>query len=181
MKTLNLFILLCVLGVCCSSCEEEYFFYGKEIEGEFIEAEMNGQVIRMAAHDGYGSSDAYFFSTLQLQGDTVDQLNLIRFSSNGTESFSIYGFNLRLLDSSFPLFIPSDPEDVFNEPYISFEYKQNRITDREIIFNGTLDLTIDSWDEEDYMQGTFSGTVIATDGTTRTVENGTFRIQVSRP
>lgn len=181
MKTLNLFILICVLGISFFSCEEEYFFYGKEIEGEFIEAEIDGQLLRTTKSSVGINSNRYSFGPINFQNDTLDQLVMIRLSDNGTESLSIFGFNLRLTETEFPLFISGDPFDPSIEPNIRLAYEQNRETDEEQIFNGQLEVIIEQWDEENYLEGSFSGTVINLSGVARQIDNGSFRIQVSRP
>ena len=162
------------------SCEPEYTYLAKEVEGEFFEAEIDGQFFRFTHHYPINS---YSFLTLSTIDSFViqDQLFIGAISEDGTQSMSIRGANLRLLDTDFP-FSVSDTLGGMDDPTITFtlEREITQIFFNELRESGRVSLTVEEWDSDDYIEGTFEGTVIDENRNNKEVKNGHFRIKVVR-
>ena len=178
MKTL---IPICFILLFLVSCQKEDFVRGKVINGEFIEAEIDGQLTRLASIPAFGR---YAYYQVQRGVDStiiLDQMQLERVSENGNTSITLVGTNLNLLDASFPLEVSADQIFSGTEPFVTMILWQERISDSPPSSkSGSTNLTLLSWDENDILEGTFSGEVVGS-GAPTVVENGTFRIWVPRP
>lgn len=179
MKALIQLGCLMFIFVLFSSCEPKYTYLSKEVEGEFVEAEIDGQLYRFTRHSPNSGYD-FYASVIQISNVTIiqDQLLIGTYSEDGTKNMSIRVFNLWLDDSDLPLSVPIDL-DGLTDPRATLTF-QNDLT-----FNsenragvGRVQLTIEEWDSEDYLIGTFEGEISPETGIIQVVENGNFRIKV---
>jgi|GEM_PF-3682115 len=173
------FLSLLVLG-CISSCEKEaHIRLGHTLEGQYIQAQVNGEEIYLATTNGCVSGNQYYYEELPNNPIPLDQLNMIRQSRNGDKAMHFYVTQGKLLEDEFPLIFQEGVYEGFCR-HVELQYYENQGSSKEIQYTGLVDMSIDSWDDEDFLQGTFEGIVRAPGSKWKEIKAGAFRIKVLR-
>ena len=174
MKTTCQVCLLGLIVLLGLSCEEKFNAYGIELEEEYVEASFNGQLRRL------NTVNSIEYSVLDTTASIIntDQLLLGRGSQNGDAQIQFHLIGWQIASAEFPLEVNLSS----TIPVAILWYFERPPDGRNAIFyEGTaLDLTISSWDENDIMEGTFSGVLFAEEKGEIQLEDGKFRLKIIR-
>ncbi|NRB47349.1 MAG: hypothetical protein HRU41_06725 [Saprospiraceae bacterium] len=180
MKTFVYSFLWMVVVSSLMSCEKEsYVSIGHTLEGQYIQAELNGEEIYLATTNGCIHGNKYYYAEYPNNPLPLDQLNLIRQSRDGKTAMHFYVSQGRLLQDDYPLIF----EEGVHETYcrqVELQYYENQGTSKEVKYCGLISMIIEEWDDEDFLIGTFDGIVRAPGSKWKEIKKGAFRIKVRR-
>ncbi len=171
------FLCLATWGL-LSACEKEsYVRIGHTLDGQYLQAEVNGEDVYLATLLGNSFGNIYYYAELPNNPLPLDQLNLIRQSRDGKTAMHIYVSQGRLLQDEYPLIF----EEGVHEGYcrqVELQFYENYGTSKEVKYCGMINMIIESWDDEGFLVGTFDGIARAKGSRWKELKNGSFRIRV---
>lgn len=180
MKTF-VYSFLCMLAVgCLMSCEKEsYVSIGHTLEGQYLQAELNGEETYLATTNGCIHGNKYYYAEYPNNPLPLDQLNLIRQSRDGKTAMHFYVSQGRLLQDDYPLIFEEGVYEAYCR-HVELQYYENQGTSKEVMYKGLVNMVIEEWDEEGFLSGTFDGIIRAPGSKWKEIKNGAFRIKVRR-
>ena len=177
MKTFLHISLLLLLLSGLPACQDELFVtVGPPLDGQFMEARLDGQWVRLEHTMGGLHGNVYYFEEYPDLEHPLDQLNLVRKSGNGRTAMHMYVLQGRLLETAYPVEFDADEIIGFCR-HAELQVYENAGTTKEKRSTGLVDLIIDTWDAEGFMEGTFNG-IVNGEGRAIEVREGRFRIKV---
>lgn len=174
MKIITQLLFVISIFTLLHSCSKEENI---DESSEFIEAKIGNQLERYEYTDGNEFNNAYYNDTIVNNNGTFiqDQLNLIRYAEDQSKSFDIFILGRQLKKEDVPTTLNNVElqwRDYDNEVPVVFA------TDDDYNFVGNVELTIEDWDENNFLKGNFAGTIATKTGKELSVEDGKFRIQI---
>ena len=160
------------LGCTKSDFEQEV----RSFPNEFIEASINGTVIRADAVPSGYINDTYRYTEDSLGNFIVDLLQISRQTENHDYQFNILVGNQTLHQQTFPITVTPS---ISSGTDASMTVFQSPRSDDIQLFGGGIEMTITNWGPDNIMEGSFNG-VLTQIGTMKQlkVEDGSFRIYV---
>lgn len=178
MKTFVYSFLYMAALSCLMSCEKEsYINLGHTLEGQYIQAEVNGEELYLATTNGCVSGNKYFYAELANNPLPLDQLNMIRQSRDGKTAMHFYVSQGKLLQDEYPLIFEKGTYEAYCR-HVELQYYENQGTSKEVKYGGLVNMIIEEWDDEGFLVGTFDGIVFASGSKRKELRNGTFRIRI---
>lgn len=174
MRYSNLLVFLFFLSYSCTSTTFDLDV--RSYANEFIEANINGKVVRAnAVASGY-VSDIYRYYEDSVSNFVTDFLQISRQTENNDYQFYIWVNNQTLHEQTFPITITSltSPNTDANMTV----FQSPRSEDMQIYW-GAIEITITNWGPDNIMEGTFTGVLTQHETTDQlNVEDGSFRLYV---
>lgn len=178
MKTFVYAIFSLGLLCCLAACQNEYHItVGNTLEGQFIEAEIAGVKHYMATTNGCSSSNRYYYLDAPELTLPMDQLNVMRQSKQGDRAIYFYALQGRLLQEEYPIFYQAEELAAYCR-HVELQYYENQGSKKERIYTGLVNMTLNDWDEEGFLDGSFDGVLRSEGGEVKEIKNGLFRIRV---
>lgn len=163
---------------CLLSCEKEsHVMLGHTLEGQYIQAEVNGEDIYLATTNGCVSGNKYYYTEFVDNPLPLDQLNMIRQSRDGRTAMHFYVSQGKLRQDEYPLIFEEGVYETYCR-HVELQYYENQGTAKEIKYSGLVNMIIEEWDDEGFLLGSFDGIVRATGSKWKKLEDGAFRIKI---
>ncbi len=179
MKTFVYSFLSMAAFSCLLSCEKEsHISIGHTLEGQYIQAEVNGEDIYLATTNGSISGNQYFYQEFPNNPLPLDQLNMIRQSRDGKTAMHFYVSQGQLLQDEYPLIFEEGVYEAYCR-HVELQFYENQGTAKEVKYCGLVNMIIEEWDDEGFLVGTFDGIVRAPGSKWKDLKNGVFRIRVA--
>ena len=163
-----------------SACEKEsHISIGHTLEGQYIQAQVNGVDVYLATTNGCISGNQYYYAEFPDNPLPLDQLNLIRQSRDGKTAMHFYVSQGQLLQDDYPLIFEAGVYEAYCR-HVELQFYENQGTSKEVRYVGLVNMIIEDWDDEDFLVGTFDGIVRAPGSKWKELREGAFRIKVIR-
>ena len=183
MKNTIYFYLLILSIPFFNSCEKKVLLKPTD---EFIEAKFGDEFIRYTSTLPNPFNNQYYNDTVEYMINGIptkivqDQLNLLRHSDNGRKSIEIYILQSELTKDQIPINLPHKTTcsvELQLRDYDSNVQSTFGPSD-DVNYKGHVQLTIESWDDNNYLEGNFSGNISTSTGKGLNVSEGKFRVQI---
>lgn len=178
MKTfIDLLLFLGLVGGLVSCQEEFHTTIGHTLEGQFIEAEIDGVPHYLATTNGCSSANKYYYQDAPELEFPLDQLNVMRQSQQGDRAIYFYVLQGRLLQDEFPIFYEAEELTAYCR-HVELQYYEEKGSKRERVYKGLVNMILQDWDEEGFLTGSFDGVLRSEGGDLKKIDDGAFRIRV---
>jgi len=140
------------------------------IDGEFIEANIGGDFFHFTGHSGFGNFNIYNQNLVS----QINRLDMSRLSDDGIQALTLIVFGDDLKKENIPLALTLP----YPSSSTSVQFQLYDYDDSDNQRGGNLSLTIDKWDDDNYLEGTFEGQAFHFESSIPYDVTGKFRIQV---